>query len=197
MALPRKSTEYRPHNMNCAALVERIASGDKSAFAALYDTTCGLIYGLLLRILGSSEKAEQILVAVYQEVWEQASSYNGVRKNQMTWLITIAHRRAVAQLKADKSNQPGPASFELASPTQTAKSKTDTITSDEQQFMQSAFAKLSPTQQQIIELTYFSGLHQNEISALLGLSLQSVQLGTRTAMQKLHEVIASNQLHLA
>lgn len=197
MALPQSYTERLPRCLDSTALIERIASGDKTAFAKLYDTTCGLVYGLLLRMLGSSEKAEQVLVHVYQEVWEQAATYNSEREKVITWLITLAHTRAVAQLKADGDSQRGPSLLELASNPLTARSKTDTQISEEQQFVQSAFAKLSSTQQQIIELTYFSGLPLNEISALLGLSLQSVQLGMHTALRKLREAIASNQLHLA
>lgn len=197
MALPQSYTERPPRRLDSTALIERIASGDKTAFAKLYDTTCGLVYGLLLRMLGSSEKAEQVLVNVYQEVWEQAATYNGEREKVITWLITLAHSRVIAQLKADGDRQRGQSLLDLASNPLTARPKTDILISDEQEFVQSAFAELSQTQQQIIELTYFSGLQLNEISALLGLSLQSVQLGMHTALRKLREAIASNQLHLA
>ncbi|MBA3767488.1 MAG: sigma-70 family RNA polymerase sigma factor [Acidobacteria bacterium] len=197
MASPRRSAELRPLGRDRAALIKRIANGDASALAALYDTTCGLIYGLLLRILGSSERAEQVLVAVYQEVWEQAAAYDDEHEKPMTWLITRAHSRAVAQLRADGYNQPCQASLELASRTLRTKSKTDEITSGGQKLVQSALAELSPAQQQIIELAYFSGLRQNEIAAFLSLSLQSVQMGMRAAMRKLREVLESHQLHLA
>ncbi len=50
MASPCRSAELRTRGRDGAALVKRIASGDKSAFATLYDTTCELVYGLLLRI---------------------------------------------------------------------------------------------------------------------------------------------------
>ncbi len=197
MTSPQRSIEHRPHGRNSAAIVKRIASGDESAFAALYDTTCGLIYGLLLRILGNSATAEQVLVAVYQEVWEQAAIYDDEREKPMTWLVTIAYRRAIARLRADGYGQPRQASLELASRTLMTKSKTDEMLSEEQKFVESALAELSPAQQQIIELAYFSGLCQNEIAALLSLSLQSVQMRMRAAMRKLHDALESHQPHLA
>jgi len=161
MAPPRRSTELRRRGQDSAALFKRIASGDESALATLYDTTCGLIYGLLLRILGSSDTAEQILVAVYQEVWEEAATYDDERERPLTWLVTIAHSRAVARVRADRYRQPHQASLESASGNLMSKSKTDEIISTEQRFVQSAFAELSPAQQHIIELAYFSGLRQN------------------------------------
>ena len=195
MASPHRSIEHRPRDLDSAALVKRIASGDKSAFATLYDLTCGQVYGLLLRILGSSEKAEQVLVAVYQEVWERAATFDGELENPTTWLITMAHSRAIAQLRADGHSQPRQASLAIASSNLTTMSKTGEENSEGQKSVQAAFAELSPAQQQIIELAYFSGLQQNEISAHMGLSLQSVQLRMRAALRKLREAKASQHLH--
>ena len=115
MSKPRRYTAVLARSgESSATLIKRVASQDESAFATLYDTTCGVIYGLLLRILGDSETAEQILVAVYREVWEQAPIYADEREKPMTWLITIAHRRAVARFKADNYHDPPQASLELA-----------------------------------------------------------------------------------
>ena len=197
MASPRRSAELRTRGRDSAAIVKRIASGDESAFATLYDTTCGLIYGLLLRILGNSAAAEQVMVAIYQEVWEQAATYDGEREKPMTWLVTMAHSRALARLRADRYSRPRQASLELAGRTPTIRSKTGEIISEGQQFVQSALAKLPPAQQQIIELAYFSGLRRDEIAARLGLSPQSVQTGMRAGMMRLRDALESLQLHLA
>lgn len=196
MASPRRSIELRARGRESAALVTRIADGDESAFATLYDTTCGLIYGLLLRILGDSAAAEQVMVAIYQEVWEQAASYDE-REKPMTWLVTMAHRRAVARLRADRCSQPRQPSLELAGRTPTNGSEADEIISGEQKSARSAFAGLPPAQQQIIELAYFSGLRRDEIAARLGLSLQSVQAGMRAGMKGLRDALESRKLHLA
>lgn len=196
MASPRRSAELRARGRDGAALVTRIANGDESAFATLYDTTCGLIYGLLLRMLGNSAAAEQVLVAIYQEVWGRAASYDE-REKPMTWLVTMAHRRAVAQLRADKCSQPRQPSLELAGRTPTSRSETDDITSVEQRTARSAFAGLPPAQQQILELAYFSGLRRDEIAARLGLSLRAVQAGMRAGMLGLRDALESHRLHLA
>jgi RNA polymerase sigma-70 factor, ECF subfamily len=195
MASPGRSIELRARGLDRAALVRRIAKGDESAFATLYSTTCGLIYGLLLRILGNSATAEQAMVAVYQEVWEQAATYDDERETPMRWLITLAHGRAIARLRED--SRPRQASPGLVGHALTNKSKTDGVISEGQRFVQSALAELSPAQQQIIELAYFSGLRQNEIAARLCLSLQSVQAGMRAAMSKLRDATAAYRLHWA
>lgn len=196
MASPGRAIELRARGQDGAALVKRIADGDESAFATLYDRTCGLLYGLLLRMLGNSAAAEQVLVAIYQEVWERAAVYDG-REKPMTWLVTMAHRRAVARLRADGCRQSRQPSLELPGRTPTIKSETDEITSREQKSARSAFAGLPPAQQQMIELAYFSGLRRDEIAARLGLSLRSVQTGMRAGLSGLRDALESHQLHLA
>lgn len=193
MASPRRSAELCARVRDGAALVKRIADGDESAFATLYDTTCGLIYGLLLRILGNSAAAEQMLVAIYQEVWERAASYDG-RDKPMTWLVTMAHRRAVARLRADRCGYPCQPSLELAGRTLMTRQETDEVTVGEQRFAQSAFAELSTPQQQVIELAYFSGLRRDEIAAHLGLTLWSVQAEMRAGLMRLRDALESQQL---
>lgn len=49
-------------------LVTRLATGDESAFAQLYDCTNRIVYGLALRILGDSSSAEDVAMEVYLQV---------------------------------------------------------------------------------------------------------------------------------
>ncbi|MBC7910467.1 MAG: sigma-70 family RNA polymerase sigma factor [Pyrinomonadaceae bacterium] len=197
MASPRRSIELRTRGRVSTALVKRIAHGDESAFATLYDTTCGLIYGLLLRMLGNSETAEQVLAAVYQEAWAQAATYDEKREEPLRWLITLARHRAIVRLSADSQERQA-GLLKIAGRTLTTNPKTDEMISEPQRIVREALAALPPAQQQIIELAYFSGLRQNEIAAQLGLSLQLVQTGMRAGMMRLREsLIAVGETHSA
>ncbi|HEX8150005.1 MAG TPA: sigma-70 family RNA polymerase sigma factor [Pyrinomonadaceae bacterium] len=195
MASPRKSIEPEPRRPDGAALVELIAGGDESALAALYDATCGLIYGLLLRILGSSAAAEEVLAAVYREVWERAAAYDDEREKPMTWLITMAHGRAIARLRADGQNEERqPGDLKTAGRVPTVEPETDGFNCERQRLVRAALAALPPAEQQMIELAYFSGLRQNEIAARVGLSPQSVRAGIRAGMMRLCGAFESHPL---
>ena len=190
MASPCMSIQHSPRRPDGAALVERIAGGDEGALAALYDATCGLIYGLLLRILGNSAVAEQVLVAVYQEAWEQAATYDGEREEPMTWLITMAHGRAIARLRAGGQNHERPPGYlKMVGRAPTNTPTPDGSTSAQQRTVRSTFAALPPVQQQMIELAYFSGLRQNEIAARVGLSVESVRAGIGAGMEGLRDAL--------
>lgn len=195
MASPNRAVELSPLRPDGAALVKRIAGGDEGALAALYDSTCGLIYGLLLRLLGSSAAADEVLAAVFQEVWEQAASYDDEREKPMIWLITMAHGRAIAWLRADGQNEERPSGhLKTAGRVPTVKPETDDFTSERQRIVRSALAALPPVEQQMIELAYCLGLSPNEIGARVGLPPQSVRAGIRAGMMRLCAAFKSHPL---
>jgi RNA polymerase sigma-70 factor (ECF subfamily) len=188
MASPRRSIELRQRRPDAAALVKRIAGGDESALATLYDATCDLIFGLLLRILDNSETAEQVLVDVYKEVWEQAAAHDGEREDPLTWLIMLARRRAIVRLRAEGHNPGRQASLlKTAGSGLTAAPETAGFTSEQRRIVRSAFSALRPVEQQMIELAYYSGLRRDEIAARVGLSVQSVRAGIRAGMKGLRD----------
>lgn len=80
-------------------LVERIARGDEDALAELYDRTSDRVYGLMLRVLRSSEQAAEITGDAFAEVWQQAGRYHHDDGTVFAWIVTIAHRRAVDRVR--------------------------------------------------------------------------------------------------
>src|SRR5262249_26734449 len=63
------TVEASEPDYDLASLVERVATGDQSALATLYDATNRLIYSLVLRVLGDMSSAEEVLIDVYTQVW--------------------------------------------------------------------------------------------------------------------------------
>jgi len=88
-----------------ASLIQRIAKGDESAFSLFHDATNGLLFGLLLCILGNTQTAEDVLSGLYKEIRQQASRFDKQNERPLTWLILIAHRRAIERLSGSLTNQ--------------------------------------------------------------------------------------------
>src|SRR5688572_22940521 len=82
-------------DLNPEALIPSIAAGDEAAAARFTEATSGLLFGLLLRILSDTATADEVLLEVYDEVRDHAVSFEKNGDNLLTWLITIAHRRAL------------------------------------------------------------------------------------------------------
>ncbi len=186
------SMESRARDQELISFVQRIAKGEQSALAALYDSTNRLVYGLILRVLGDSSTAEEVLLDVYTQVWRQAASYDTGRGTPLAWLTTIARSRAIDRLRSGWQEQQRKEPLDLLTDRETGAANPEemTVASERQRFVRSALASLSPEQREVIELAYYSGLSHSEIAAKLNQPLGTVKTRTRLGMIKLREALA-------
>ena len=80
----------------------RVADGDRAAFRVVYDATSAKLFGVVLRILGDRQTAEDVLQDVYVTVWSRAGGFDAGRASPITWLATIARNRAIDRLRTRK-----------------------------------------------------------------------------------------------
>jgi RNA polymerase sigma-70 factor (ECF subfamily) len=190
--LATDTAAIRARDQDLISLVEQVAAGEQAALATLYDTTNRLIYGLILRVLGDTSSAEEVLLDVYTQVWRQAASYDAGRGTPLAWLTTIARSRAIDRLRSGWQDQQrkeslealGDAAADAANPEET------TVASERQRLVRAALEKLSPEQREVIELAYYSGLSHSEIAEKLNHPLGTVKTRTRLGMMKLREALA-------
>src|SRR6478735_4191579 len=83
-----------------ADLLGRIAAGDQSAFARLYDMLSSRVFGLILRVLVDRAQSEEVLQEVFLEVWQSAGAFAPNKGQGRSWVLTIAHRRAVDRVRS-------------------------------------------------------------------------------------------------
>jgi RNA polymerase sigma-70 factor, ECF subfamily len=186
------TAEASERDQDLISLVERVATGDQSALASLYDATNRLIYSLVLRVLCDMSSAEEVLIDVYTQVWRQAASYDANRGAPLAWMATIARSRAIDRLRSGWQDQRrkepldvlGDAPAKVASPEESA------AASERQKLVRKALNLLTPEQRQVIELAYYSGLSHSEIAEKLNQPLGTVKTRTRLGMMKLREALA-------
>lgn len=171
--------------------VNRCATGDQSALAALYDETSRLVYAMALRILHEPADAEEITLDVYMQVWRNARTYTDKRGNVGTWLVMLARSRAIDRLRSRQSRAnredllPEHAEFPCPNPTP----EQSTESSLQRQRVQSALASLPPEQREALELAVFSGLTHYELAAKLNQPLGTVKTRVRQGMIKIREFL--------
>lgn len=73
-----------------SALADRMKRGEAAALSELYDSTASLVYGLMLRVLGETEAAQQALVDAYARAWSRIHTFDAARSNLIAWLILLA-----------------------------------------------------------------------------------------------------------
>src|SRR5262245_5188512 len=188
---PQDSREQRTRDQDWVALIKRVAAGDQSAIAALYDATSRLVFGLILRVVSDRSTAEEVLLDVYTQVWRQAASYDETRGAPLAWLMTIARTRGIDRLRSGKfdsqKKEPLETIGEVAATT--ASPEDATAASERRQLVRAALDSLSAEQREVIELAYYSGLSHSEIALKLGQPLGTVKTRTRLGMIKLRDML--------
>jgi DNA-directed RNA polymerase specialized sigma24 family protein len=81
------------------ALIRRMARGDHTALATLYDETCAAVHGLSVRIVRDESIAEDVTIDVYMLAFREAATYDAARGTPLAWLLALARTRAVAQIR--------------------------------------------------------------------------------------------------
>jgi len=78
-----------------AALKAQAGTGDKGAFAQLYDATAARLFGTIRRILADQGQAEDALQEVYVKIWQGAASFRPELGSAIGWMLTIARNQAI------------------------------------------------------------------------------------------------------
>lgn len=87
---------------NVIWLSKQVAVGDETNFVRLYETTSGLMFALLLRLLSDSQKAEEMLKRIYGEFRQASQRFDAGREKSLIWLIGIARRQGIEHLPLDR-----------------------------------------------------------------------------------------------
>jgi RNA polymerase sigma-70 factor (ECF subfamily) len=175
-----------------AGFLARIAAGDQSALAELYDASSAKVFGLAMKILGDRDAAEEVTVDVYTQVWRKIASYDAQRGTPGSWLMTMTKNRAIDGFRSrylERGRQvPLDEAAEL--PGHEATPEQYSAGLERQRLVQAALAVLSTEQRQAIALAYYWGMSQSEIADRLKLPLGTVKTRMRLGMIRLREVLA-------
>ena len=178
------------HSSDLDALLRRVAGRDAEAFAALYDHTRTRVYGLVTRVLRDSGYSEETTQEVYLEVWRTADAYDSARGSALSWLMTVAHRRAVDRVRAEQASSQRESRYGAASVVRSSDVVADSaIASDERRRVAECLDGLTDVQRECIELAYYGGLTYAEVSQRLSANLSTIKSRMRDALRGLRNCL--------
>jgi RNA polymerase sigma-70 factor (ECF subfamily) len=171
-------------------LLEQIARGDRSAFDALYRRFARPVYGLALRRLGDRDRAEEAVQETFTAVWRSARSYRSDRGPGAPWLYAVARNAIVDRFRGsgDPVTDLPDAPSTDAGPEESAEAAWIAWR------VHRALEELPPTEREVLELAYWSGLSQSEVAAFLNIPLGTVKTRTRSALSRLSRVLEGEEL---
>jgi RNA polymerase sigma-70 factor (ECF subfamily) len=169
------------------ALVRRLVQQDVRGLDTLYGRYSRPVFSLALKILGDREVVEEVVQEVFLRLWTRAHTFDPQRGKLLSWLLTITHHRAVDELRRRRS-QPEVDGLDeaLASKEEPASDPSETYAQiEDKEAIQRARAKLPEAQRKPIEMAYYGGMTQVEISQALREPLGTIKTRMRLGMQKL------------
>ncbi|MER3523425.1 MAG: hypothetical protein C4326_04990 [Ignavibacteria bacterium] len=181
-------------NEDDVRLLVRIKEGDQAAFAQLYDRYAPLLYSMVLRIVRETTEAEDVLQEIFLTIWNKASSFDEAKGSVYTWIVTIARRKAIDRLRSkeivnrderlhDDAVTGIPDAAYMTNPLNAA------IGNEYEALMRTALATLSDEQRTVIEMSYYEGYTQEQISQRLHVPLGTVKTRMRQGLIKLREYL--------
>ena len=174
-----------------AAIIQRIAGGDRAAMAELYDRHADAVFSLACRIVRQPADAEDVVQDVFTQAWRQASRYDAERASAAAWLLNITRTRAIDRVRAARARQRisgGEERLELT-PAAGATQEEQAIGGERAERVRAALSALGEAQRRAIDLAYFGGLTHGEIAERLAEPLGTVKTRIRSGLLKLRDAL--------
>lgn len=186
----RTGKEPEPASDDLAGLLRRSAAGDEGAFGALYDALAPRVFGLVRRVVRDPAQSEEVTQEAFLEVWRTSSRFDRDRGSALSWVLTIAHRKAVDRVRSAEAARDRDERYR-ARTTEVAHDSTAegaALRLDAER-VRKALAHLTATQREAVELAYLSGYTHTEVAALLDLPLGTAKTRIRDGLIRLRDTL--------
>lgn len=165
--------------------ISSVAKGDEQAFVQIYRRHAQAVFNYLLRLIHDESLAEDLLQDTFVAVWQGASSYRG-RSRVKTWILRIAHNRAVSWLRRSRpasvasepevtSQEPGPEKL--------------AITDWQNEEILDALEALTPNHRAVVELVFVHEQSYAEIAAIMDCPVGTVKSRMSYALRHLNRLL--------
>jgi RNA polymerase sigma-70 factor, ECF subfamily len=172
-------------------LLGAVAKRDIAAFEKLYEATRAKLYGVLLRILGRPELAEEVMQETYLKVWNAADKFDPLTASPITWMVAIARNRAIdiVRKRADVSIEDAPEAMSVSDEAPPPLARREMT--EELKRLLSCLGKLDPEKQRIVLLAYYSGWSREQLSKKLDIPVNTIKTWLRRSLLDIRECMGS------
>lgn len=179
------------------SLLEQVATGDRRAYADLYDAMAPAVYGLARRVVVDPSMAEEVTQEVLLAVWSQAASFDRTKGSARTWVFTMAHRRAVDVVRSEQASRNRVDRVAAASTERPFDEVADTVVEQivdraRARDVERALRNLSHLQRAALELAYYKGLTYREVAETLEIPLGTAKTRIRDGLRRLGDQLAGS-----
>jgi RNA polymerase sigma-70 factor (ECF subfamily) len=175
-----------PVNLN--DILGRVAEGDQAAFGELYDQISPRVLGLVRRLLKDFAQSEEVTQEIFLEIWQNAKRYDPNKGGASTWILTMAHRRAVDRIRSSQSTRDRDTKIGIRD----FETEYDSVSESvevriESERVKKAMSRLTELQRQAVSLAYYGGYSHSEVAEMLSVPIGTVKTRLRDGMIRLRD----------
>ncbi len=190
---PAPAQGRRQPNEADAELVRQMTSGDANAFTNFYDRFAPGLFSMIYAILRDQTESEDVLQEAFVQMWKRTATYDATRSSLFTWAVMISRHKAIDRLRSRQrhsrlaeavANEP-----EVLTTAPVDRADNLLARSDDRAKVRAALSQLGAAQREAIDLAFFAGLTQTQISEKLGTPLGTVKARIRRGLLALRDVL--------
>lgn len=164
-------------------LVKKLKTRSQEGFNYLYDNYSGALYSHILTLISDTDFAADVLQEAFVKIWKQMENYDVQKGRLYTWMLQIARNCAIDVLRSKR--------FQTQKQILNLSESVDVVaTSDfdpDRIGIRQHVGQMKPEHRELIELSYFQGYTQEEMSEMLNLPLGTVKTRMRSALIQLRK----------
>lgn len=173
---------------NETELVLLLQARDQQAFSYLYDNYAAALNGVICKMVEDRQIAEDILQEAFLKIWNNIQRYDAVKGRLFTWMLNIVRNLTIDTLRSKGYNK----QTKISGDENTVSNYTADSRGSERfdvMDLRKQLLNLRPEQRRLIDLAYFQGYTQEEISKEMNIPLGTVKTRIRATMLELRKII--------
>ena len=175
-------------------VLDRIASGDRTAVEDCIRSYGGLVWSLARRVLRNSDDAEDAVQEIFLDIWKNAGKFDAAKSSETTFIAMIARRRLIDRLRYSERRPAAHSLDDIVSEPADRSDKKIQLSVEAEQAAR-ALDSLRPEQRQVLQLSILQGLSHQEISEATGMPLGTVKTHARRGLVLAREYLGLGSLN--
>jgi RNA polymerase sigma-70 factor, ECF subfamily len=174
-------------------LMPLIGDKDPEALEVFHNRHGGVAYSLAYRIVGEKAAAEDVTQEAFISIWRSGARFDRARGSVRSWMLSIVRNRAIDALRSRAGKAPK-LTFDddeiLEQRPSAERTEEEAMRNETASEIRGVLGGLPGEQSKVIELAYFGGFSQSEISRMLGVPLGTVKGRMRLGLEKIRGELA-------
>lgn len=173
-------------------LMQLVAGGDMAAFERLYAELAPAVHGLARRVVRDPERAEDVTQEVFLYVWRQAPRFDQRLGRARSWVLTIAHRRAVDAVRSAEAARAREEKVAREEPPPVEGPEVAVERADDRAAVHRCLEALTPLQRESVNLAYYQGFTYAQVATVLDRPLPTVKTRMRDGLIRLRDCLEAS-----